>query len=1034
MKKLFSSALFLFAMILMVGAQDPLLSVTGHVTDDVTGSPIQNHLVVVTVIGGGMYQDYEFFTNEAGYYGSEAIPAFELGIVRAATFDCMGEEHAGEEYYGPNNNIFIFDFEICSDSIPQGDCENWFWYETWNNMDFTFMGDAFPEADGYYWDFGDGNTGSGQIAEHSYEQGINDILNVTLTTFVYDPATGDSCFDTSTQEVWVGNGGGGDCQADFEYTIDSTPAGVYIAQFTDLSIGNPSFWNWDFGDGDFSEEQNPEHIYYEQGTYFVCLTIYSDSMNNCYDTYCEEIVVGSGGGGDCENWFWYETYDNITFDFHGDAFPDAGDNYFWDFGDGDTGFGQDVSHTYDTNTGDLFVVTLTTIHTIPGAADTCIATSAQEVWVGNGGGDCQADFEYSIDSTPAGVYVAQFTDLSIGNPSFWNWDFGDGDFSEEQNPEHIYYEQGTYLVCLTIYSDSMNNCYDTYCEEIVVGSGGGGDCENWFWYETYDNITFNFFGESFPSAADNYFWDFGDGYTGFGQEVSHTYDSNSGDIFLVTLTTFTFDPATGDSCVAFSEQEIWVGGQGNDCENWFWYDTEDFLTFEFFGESYPYAADEYIWDFGDGETGNGQEVEHTYDPNIGEVVLVTLTTFAYDPATGDSCIAFSEQEVWLENTWNDCENWFWYESYGDFNFDFYGESFPMPAEEYIWEFGDGTTATGQQVSHTFDPALGDEFLVCLHTYSFVQGNDSCYAVSCQEIWLGGQSGHELFGTVNVENTPVDYALVGLFGMDNTGSYIYEFTMTDEGTGAYFFEDVPDGDYYIWASLLPMSQYYWEYFPTYFGDALFWFDAELITLGEPNNPYDVNLIPVGSFNSGPGNITGTINFDNGKGAGDNVSVVLMDEEENALSYILSNEEGLFEFGDMAYGTYKLKVEMPGVNSETATVVLDENNQTVEVAFVVKGATAYLSIDNSLQLISGIGEIFPNPVSDYANIEIALNENSNVTVSIINQLGQVVYTSNQTLASGKQQIKLDTSDLPEGFYNVQLSGENGGMLVKKFVKVK
>ncbi|OQX78788.1 MAG: hypothetical protein B6D61_04705 [Bacteroidetes bacterium 4484_249] len=857
MKKLFSSALFLFAMILMVAAQDPTVSVTGHVTDDVTGSPIQNHLVVVTVIGGGMYQDYEFFTNEAGYYGSEAIPAFEQGIVRAATFDCMGEEHAGEEYYGPNNNIFIFDFEICSDSIPQGDCENWFWYETWNNMDFTFMGDAFPEADGYYWDFGDGNTGSGQIAEHSYEQGINDILNVTLTTFVYDPATGDSCFDTSTQEVWVGNGGGGDCQADFEYTIDSTPAGVYIAQFTDLSIGNPSFWNWDFGDGDFSEEQNPEHIYYEQGTY---------------------------------------------------------------------------------------------------------------------------------------------------------------------------------LVCLTIYSDSMNNCYDTYCEEIVVGSGGGGDCENWFWYDTYDNITFNFFGESFPFAADNFYWDFGDGDTGFGQEVSHTYDSNSGDIFLVTLTTFTFDPATGDSCVAFSEQEIWVGGQGNDCENWFWYDTEDFLTFEFFGESYPYAADEYIWDFGDGETGNGQEVEHTYDPNIGEVVLVTLTTFAYDPATGDTCIAFSEQEVWLENTWNDCENWFWYESYGDFNFDFYGESFPMPAEEYIWEFGDGTTATGQQVSHTFDPALGDEFLVCLHTYSFVQGNDSCYAVSCQEIWLGGQSGHELFGTVNVENTPVDYALVGLFGMDNTGSYIYEFTMTDEGTGAYFFEDVPDGDYYIWASLLPMSQYYWEYFPTYFGDALFWFDAELITLGEPNNPYDVNLIPVGSFNSGPGNITGTINFDNGKGAGDNVSVVLMDEEENALSYILSNEEGLFEFGDMAYGTYKLKVEMPGVNSETATVVLDENNQTVEVAFVVKGATAYLSIDNSLQLISGIGEIFPNPVSDYANIEIALNENSNVTVSIINQLGQVVYTSNQTLASGKQQIKLDTSDLPEGFYNVQLSGENGGMLVKKFVKVK
>ena len=48
--------------------------------------------------------------------------------------------------------------------------------------------------------------------------------------------------------------------------------------------------------------------------------------------------------------------------------------------------------------------------------------------------------------------------------------------------------------------------------------------------------------------------------------------------------------------------------------------------------------------------------------------------------------------------------------------------------------------------------------------------------------------------------------------------------------------------------------------------------------------------------------------------------------------------------------------------------------------------------------------------------------------------MVYTSDQTLVSGKQLIKFNTSDLPEGFYNVQFSGENGGILVKKFIKVK
>ena len=43
-----------------------------------------------------------------------------------------------------------------------------------------------------------------------------------------------------------------------------------------------------------------------------------------------------------------------------------------------------------------------------------------------------------------------FTDLSKNNPTSWLWDFGDGDTSTKQNPEHRYGDPGYYTVSLTV--------------------------------------------------------------------------------------------------------------------------------------------------------------------------------------------------------------------------------------------------------------------------------------------------------------------------------------------------------------------------------------------------------------------------------------------------------------------------------------------------------------------------------------------------------------------------------------------------------
>lgn len=46
-----------------------------------------------------------------------------------------------------------------------------------------------------------------------------------------------------------------------------------------------------------------------------------------------------------------------------------------------------------------------------------------------------------------------FTDQSSGVPTSYTWDFGDGTFSHDANPTHVYSRSGTYTVTLT----SANN-------------------------------------------------------------------------------------------------------------------------------------------------------------------------------------------------------------------------------------------------------------------------------------------------------------------------------------------------------------------------------------------------------------------------------------------------------------------------------------------------------------------------------------------------------------------------------------------------
>ena len=84
------------------------------------------------------------------------------------------------------------------------------------------------------------------------------------------------------------------------------------------------------------------------------------------------------------------------------------------------------------------------------------------------------------------------------------------------------------------------------------------------------------------------------------------------------------------------------------------------------------------------------------------------------------------------------------------------------------------------------------------------------------------------------------------------------------------------------------------------------------------------------------------------------------------------------------------------------------------------------------------IYPNPVSDIANIKFNLNENANnVTVEIFDLLGNKVNNekaANFNATSGENTLEIPTAKLANGQYFVRISSDNNNVVTQKFTVLK
>jgi gliding motility-associated-like protein len=131
-------------------------------------------------------------------------------------------------------------------------------------------------------------------------------------------------------------------------------------------------------------------------------------------------------------------------------------SYFWDFGDGSTANGLNVSHCY-TVSGSLPVYLLGI--TQKGCRDSVVKNNLITVF-----SQPVADFGASNFITDVYEPDITFYDLSTGNVNSWNWDFSSGT-SSAQNPTYTFPE-GTYEVTLIV--QNINGCSDTVTKEVKV--------------------------------------------------------------------------------------------------------------------------------------------------------------------------------------------------------------------------------------------------------------------------------------------------------------------------------------------------------------------------------------------------------------------------------------------------------------------------------------------------------------------------------------------------------------------------------------
>ena len=438
-------------------------------------------------------------------------------------------------------------------------------------------------------------------------------------------------------------------------------------------------FHWDFGDGNSSSLQSPTHSYTNAGTYKVSLLV--TDVHGCQN---ENSNLNINIIGKPTISFTVPSAQAclppVLFKFTNTS-QGSGLTYQWKVNGQKVSTVKNLNYTF--NTSGYFDVTL-----IATNANGCVDSSYKKNFI-------QVNTYY--DTISANIYsgcapfTVNFKDNANAGAKTWKWYFGNGDSSSVQNPTYIYTKQGIYTVILK--TTNAFGCVNTKIDSNYINVNAA-KVQFSLSDSTSCIVPFKVNFKNNSSNVNSCIWDFGDGSKDTTLNPSHIY--SSGNLISVTLTVKDNNGCSGtvakQNIIKITKPIVQVNTSvNNGCVPLNVAFTDNTIS------NVPTVK--WKWYFGDGATSNLQNPTHIFnDTGAFNVSLVIKDS----SGCGDSVTFKKLIKTGVSPTINFMTN----DTSGclQYKVDFTNNT--QFADQFLWNFGDGTTSITLAPSHTYANQIG----------------------------------------------------------------------------------------------------------------------------------------------------------------------------------------------------------------------------------------------------------------------------------------------------------------------------------------